>query len=94
MLQNNHFTVKNETGQSLNNIRISFADDTFEQRSLAPGDSLSFQPWPDHDGGISLSYMASGKRFDHVLGYVAPPISMTCEFSVIGDKVQGDCAQN
>lgn len=94
MLQSNRFTVKNETEQSLSNIRISFADDTFQQRSLAPGTSLSFQPSPDHDGGISLSYTASGKRFDHELGYAAPPISMTCEFSVIYDEVRGDCTQN
>lgn len=94
MLQSNHFAVKNETEQSLSDIRISFADDSFQQRSLAPGASLSFRPSPDHDGGISLSYTTNRKRIDHDLGYAAPPISMTCEFSVIENDVQGDCIQN
>lgn len=94
MLQSNKFEITNGTERELRDVRISFADATATHQSLGPGETFSFKPSPDHDGGISVSYMDNGKRIEHELGYAAPPISMTCEFMVTGNDLRGDCVQN
>lgn len=94
IMQGNEFKITNGTGNELSDIRISFADAVVTHQSLSPGETFSFEPSPDGDGGISLSYVENGKIIEYELGYAAPPISMTCEFLVTGNDLLGDCVQN
>ncbi|MGE4366356.1 hypothetical protein [Thermomonas sp.] len=91
MLRGNKFEITNETGHELEDVRVSFADAGAQRQSLGPGETLSFRPSPDHDGGISVSYVENGKKVKHDLGYAAPPISMKCEFQITSTDILGDC---
>lgn len=91
MLRGNKFEITNETGHELEDVQVSFADASAQRQSLGPGETFSFRPSPDHDGGIGISYMENGKRVTHELGYVAPPISMSCEFQITSKDILGDC---
>lgn len=93
-LQRNQFELKNETGRELKDVNISFGDAVVRRPSLGPGETFSFHPSPDRDGGVRVSYLESGKRIEHKLGYVAPPISMTCKFVIISTDVRGECTEN
>lgn len=94
MLQRNDFKLTNATDREVKDIQVRFADVVVKRPSLGPGETLALHPSPDRDGGISVSYVQSGKSFDHKLGYAAPPISMTCEFTLVGADLRGDCTQN
>lgn len=91
MLRGHKFEITNETRHELEDVQVSFADASAQRQSLGPGETFSFRPSPDRDGGISVSYMENGKRVKHDLGYVAPPISMRCEFQIISNDIRGDC---
>lgn len=91
MLRENRFEITNKTGHNLKEIQVFFADASIERQSLSPGEKLSFHPSPEHDGGISISYLENGNRVKHELGYAAPPISMTCEFQIVDNDIRGDC---
>jgi len=91
MLRGNKFEITNETGHELEDVQVSFADASAQRQSLGPGETFSFRPSPDHDGGISVSYMENGKRVKHDLGYAAPPIPMRCEFKIMSNDIRGDC---
>ena len=91
LLRGNKFEITNETRHELQDVQVSFADASAQRQSLGSGETLSFRPSPDHDGGISVSYMENGKRVKHDLGYVAPPISMRCEFQITSTDILGDC---
>lgn len=93
-LQSDRFEVVNRSSSALTEVRLAYADDKFERRSLAPGETFAVSPSPDHDGGILLSYKLDGQSVSHELGYAAPPISMTCKFEVSGRGISGDCDQN
>jgi len=91
MLRGNKFEITNETGHTLEDVQISFADASAQLQSLAPGETFSFRPSPRGDGGISVSYLEDGKRVEHKLGYAATPISTRCEFQITSDDIHGDC---
>lgn len=91
LLRRDKVEVTNKTGYVLEDVEIKFADDSARRRSLGPGETFSFQPSPSHDGGISISYVEEGKAVKHDLGYVAPPISMKCEFQIVTGEVLGAC---
>lgn len=91
MMRGNKFEVTNKTGSELKGVQVSFSDSRSQRQSLGPGETLSFRPSPDHDGGISVSYMKGGKMVTHSLGYVAPPISLRCEFQITNTDILGDC---
>jgi len=91
MLRRNNFEITNETAYELKDVQISFADASVQRQSIGPGETFSFRPSPDRDGGISVSYMENEKRVKHDLGYVAPPISMRCEFQITSSDIRGDC---
>lgn len=92
MLWGNKFEITNETAYELKDIQVSFADFSGKRQSLGPGQTFSFRPSPDRDGGISVSYMKNGKRIKHELGYAAPPISTTCRFKITNNGIRGDCS--
>lgn len=91
MLHGNKFEITNKTRHELGDVQISFADVSVQRQSLGPGQTFSFRPSPDHDGGIIVSYTENGKKVKHDLGYVAPPISMRCEFQIMNNDIRGDC---
>ncbi|MBT2745439.1 MULTISPECIES: hypothetical protein [unclassified Lysobacter] len=91
MLRGNKFEITNETGHELEDVQVSFANASAQRQSLGRGETFSFRPSPDRDGGIGVSYMENGKRVKHELGYVAPPISMRCEFQIASNGIRGDC---
>lgn len=91
LLRGNKFEITNETGYELKDVKVSFANVSVQSQSLGPGETLSFRPSPDHDGGIGVSYMENGKLVEHDLGYVAPPISMRCEFQITRYDLRGGC---
>ena len=94
LLQRNSVEIKNESDEVITGITFAFADDVHQRSSLAPGETWSFSPSPDTDGGISLTYAIGEGEVDHQLGYAAPPNSMTCELTVAREEVRGDCMQN
>lgn len=91
MLRGNKFEITNKTGHVLEDVQVSFADASAQRQSMGHGETLSFRPSPDHDGGISVSYTENGKRVKHNLGYVAPPISMRCDFQITSNDIRGNC---
>jgi len=93
-LQRDMVEVVNRSSRSLSELRLAYADETFERASLAPGKTFVVSPSPSRDGGILLSYKFNGQTVNHELGYTAPPISMTCKFAVAGRHISGGCHQN
>lgn len=91
VLQKNRFEITNKTDHNLEDIRISFADAGAQRQFLAPGETFFFRPSPNTSGGISVSYTEGGNRVEHMLGYVAPPISTRCKFQIASDDIHGDC---
>lgn len=91
MLRGYKFEIINETGHELEDVQVSFADASAQQKSLGPGETFSFRPSPNTSGGISVSYIEGGERVEHKLGYVAPPISTRCKFQITSDDIDGDC---
>jgi hypothetical protein len=84
-------TITNKTGGELRDLEVLFADAQMRHQSLGPNEMLSLRPSPSRDGGISISYLEEGQHVHHDLGYVAPPISMECEFQIMSDDVTGEC---
>ncbi len=91
ILRGYKFEIINETGHELEDVQVSFADDTAQRKSLGPGEAFSFRPSPNTSGGISVSYTEDGVRVEHKLGYVAPPISTRCKFQIRSDDIHGNC---
>jgi len=91
LLRWNKFEITNETGHTLEDVQISFADASAQRQSLAPGETFYFRPSPRSEGGISVSYLQDGKRVEHEFGYVVPLISMRCKFQITSDDIHGNC---
>lgn len=91
MLRGNKFEMTNETGHTLEDIQVSFADVSAKRQSLGPNERLYFEPSPKRDGGISISYVVGRNRIKREVGYVAPPFSIRCKYRVTNDGLLGEC---
>ena len=76
------FKITNATDSEITEIRVTFADHTAERESLPAGKTLRLHPWPTTSGGIDISYIRSGERQEHPLGYGVPEAPMKCEYRI------------
>lgn len=90
-IRGSHIEVSNQTGTTLKDVSIAFADAKLHRDSLPAGSVLTFRPRPKHDGGITISYTADGLPVRHELGYASPPLPMECKFAIVHEDVTGNC---
>lgn len=89
----NDVEVANRSDRPITDVRFVYADDVFEQSVLNPEEVFVFEPSPDTDGGITLSYAINGAKVQHQLGYATPAIGKRCIIELIGEEVNGGCEQ-
>jgi hypothetical protein len=65
--------LKNESGESLSQLTVTWPGDQLVMEELQPGESAELQIRPSAEGEVLFSAMQGGERCEGVLvGYVSP----------------------
>ena len=91
LIRPHQFKLLNQASREVTAVRVEFGDAVLNRDRLGVGETISFSPATDTDGGVVLSYEFDGQRVEHQLGYVAPPVATFCDIRIVGRNVDGGC---